>query len=115
MKPEKIQSQVVAKERDTLRAEVKSLRRHVVRMAESIDRHTAARGKFKALDIARPERRSKGDQIRVVFGDTHGSSLDAVAAAAFLADVQMLQPDEMIHLGDAVNCGGFLEIGRAHV
>lgn len=108
MKQNQLQLELVTRERDRLKAQVASLKSHAVKMAESIERHTRARGKFKTLNIAKPERRSKGDRIRVVFGDTHGSSLDTAAASAFLADVNMLQPDEMIHLGDAVNCGGFL-------
>lgn len=108
MKKNELQIELKDREIAKLKAENKSLKAHAVRLAGSIDRHTRAKGKFKALDICRPERRAAGDSIRVVYGDTHGSALDEAAAQAFLADVTLLHPNEMVHLGDAVNCGGFL-------
>jgi len=46
--------------------------------------------------------------IRVVFGDTHGSKSDPQAINAFLGDMEIIRPREMMCLGDLVDCGGFL-------
>jgi predicted phosphodiesterase len=52
--------------------------------------------------------RTKDSYVRVAFGDTHGSSIDLQAWGAFLDDVRMLAPREVVHLGDIVECGGWL-------
>jgi UDP-2,3-diacylglucosamine pyrophosphatase LpxH len=44
--------------------------------------------------------------IRVVVPDSHGSMIDKAAAAAFLADLKRLDPDEMVFLGDHIDAGG---------
>lgn len=44
--------------------------------------------------------------VRVVIPDTHGSHIDPVARAVFLADLAQLQPQEIVHLGDHTDCGG---------
>jgi predicted phosphodiesterase len=108
MKKNELEIELLTRKVAKLEGENRSLKSHAVRLAESIERHTKAKGKFKSLNLARPERRSEGDRIRIVLGDTHGSALDIRAAAACLTDVRMLKPDEIVHLGDFVNCGGFL-------
>lgn len=50
----------------------------------------------------------KSGFARVVVSDTHGAHLDPQAARAFLEDVEELQPREIIHLGDILDCGGWL-------
>ena len=45
---------------------------------------------------------------RVVFGDTHGCSLDPKAWSAMLQDIERLQPSSVIHGGDVLDCDGFL-------
>lgn len=45
---------------------------------------------------------------RVLIPDTHGAHIDPTAAAAFLADLDYLQPREVVWLGDHIDCGGFL-------
>jgi len=53
--------------------------------------------------------RSTNDQfIRVIIPDTHGCYLDHGAAAALFADLEILQPTEIVMLGDHLDCGGFL-------
>lgn len=44
--------------------------------------------------------------IRVVIPDSHGSQIDEKAAAAFLADLKFLAPDEIVLLGDHVDTAG---------
>jgi hypothetical protein len=45
---------------------------------------------------------------RVLIPDTHGAHIDPTAAAAFLGDLEYLQPREVVWLGDHLDCGGFL-------
>jgi predicted phosphodiesterase len=44
--------------------------------------------------------------VRVIVPDSHGSLIDKAAAAAFLEDLKTLDPDEMVMLGDHVDCAG---------
>lgn len=60
------------------------------------------------LPTQKPVAKLKGDIIRVVIPDTHGAKADTKALAAVIADVKALQPQEIILLGDHVDCGGFL-------
>lgn len=46
------------------------------------------------------------DITRVVVPDTHGAHVDTAALAALLADVKRLDPDEIVLLGDHLDCGG---------
>lgn len=50
----------------------------------------------------------KSDIVRVIFPDVHGSYQDKAAVAAFLADAKRIDPDELIGLGDIMDCGGYL-------
>jgi len=51
---------------------------------------------------------TKADRVRVSFGDVHGMRADAVAVRAMLADVQRLDPDEVVIGGDMIDCSGWL-------
>lgn len=52
--------------------------------------------------------RKKGrGTFRVICGDLHGSRMDRAAVDAFLADLPKWNPDEIVFLGDMVDCGGF--------
>lgn len=46
--------------------------------------------------------------VRVIASDLHGSVMDRPAVDAFLADVKLLSPDEIVLNGDIIECGGFL-------
>ncbi len=72
---------------------------------ERIDRLAVA--KF-SIPTQRQARTSKGCKVRLIVPDTHGSALDPMAASAMFADCERLKPQEIIHLGDAIDCGGFL-------
>src|SRR5688572_18961208 len=61
---------------------------------------------------AKARRRSKASFVRVIFGDVHGEHMDKPAVAAFLNDVEMLEPAEIICIGDLLDCGGFLSQHR---
>ena len=44
--------------------------------------------------------------IRVIVPDSHGLHIDVPARDAFLADVKLLYPQEVVLLGDHLDCGG---------
>jgi predicted phosphodiesterase len=46
------------------------------------------------------------DVTRVFIPDSHGAHIDPAAEAAFLADLKRLAPDEIVMLGDHLDCGG---------
>jgi len=45
---------------------------------------------------------------RIAIPDTHGSIADPQALQAFLADLELINPSEIVMLGDHLECGGFL-------
>lgn len=45
---------------------------------------------------------------RITIPDTHGCLVDPQAIAAFLHDLELVKPSEIIMLGDHLECGGFL-------
>ena len=45
---------------------------------------------------------------RVIVPDSHGSHIDQAAASAFLNDLELLRPRQVVMLGDHLDCGGFL-------
>jgi metallophosphoesterase superfamily enzyme len=49
-------------------------------------------------------------KIRVIIPDSHGNHIDHQARAAFLSDLKALQPDEIIGLGDHLDCGGVFNV-----
>lgn len=44
--------------------------------------------------------------IRVIIPDSHGEHIDPKAKRAFLDDLEKLRPDELIFLGDHLDCAG---------
>ena len=77
------------------------------KMAAALERQKGT-PKAKAPVPAKPSRRGKEDIVRVIIPDTHGAKVDHDALAACLGDIAALDPDEVILLGDHVDCGGFL-------
>lgn len=64
--------------------------------------------RYRLPKQSKPRTKKRGSFYRVAFGDTHGASLDPKAWKAFIGDMQRLQPTQLIHLGDIVDCGGWL-------
>lgn len=60
------------------------------------------------LQPEKARRRGKDDIVRVTFGDMHGCKMERKAVSALLADIRMLDPDEILLGGDMTDCGGFL-------
>lgn len=88
----------------SLSPRVKELEALVAKQAQQID--DLRRAKFR---IPAGRKRGRGKSyLRVVIPDTHGAYIDKQAAAAFLSDLEALKPAEIVHLGDGVDCGGFL-------
>lgn len=84
---------------------IKELEQQVERLSERIDRMRAA--KFY-LPIG-SRRKSKGKPFtRVLIPDSHGDHIDKEATAAFLQDLDILRPSEVVMLGDHLDCGAFL-------
>jgi len=44
--------------------------------------------------------------IRVIIPDSHGEHIDKAAESAFLADLKALRPEEIVMIGDHLDCGG---------
>lgn len=58
---------------------------------------------------AKPPAAKPKDEIRrVIVPDSHGNRIARHAAAAMLRDIKMIDPDEIVLLGDHLDCGGFL-------
>lgn len=49
---------------------------------------------------------SRKNLVRVIVPDSHGNHIDNAAAAALLTDMRQLSPDEVVLLGDHLDCGG---------
>jgi len=68
----------------------------------------ARKAKRGTIPKTSTRKRKKDDWVRVIITDTHGSKVDPAAFAAVMGDIKKLDPDEIIHLGDSIDCGGFL-------
>lgn len=77
---------------------------------EALEKQLAAEREAKCPVRLRPATRAKRGRelIRVVIPDSHGCFIDEAAAGAFLADLRSIDPDEIVMLGDHVDCSGFL-------
>lgn len=88
-------------------SEIAGLKRELEVARTALDAATKAR--TTKLPSAAPARRRSGtDVVRVIIPDTHGCLIDRKALAAMLSDIKLLDPQEIILLGDHVDCGGFL-------
>lgn len=96
----------LSSENDALKAAIKQKESY----AESLEKalKNARQAKRGKIPKATTRKRNKEDWVRVIITDTHGSKVDPEAFAAVLADIKRLDPDEIVHLGDSIDCGGFL-------
>jgi predicted phosphodiesterase len=85
--------------------ENKRLRLEVDRLAEALD---AARKSNLRIPERRPSKAAKGSFIRLILGDTHGSYAAWDAVNAMLGDAERMDVREVVHLGDGLECGGWL-------
>lgn len=66
---------------------------------------------LNARPVARapaPSKAVRENSVRVSFGDVHGMRQDKAAVSALMQDLKVLCPNEVVILGDMVDCGGFL-------
>lgn len=89
------------------REEVAGLRAQLDHATAQIERMEQSK-RAKIIVATPPRKRDTGDIVRVVIPDTHGAKADRIAIAAMLADIKALNPQEIILLGDHVDCGGHL-------
>jgi hypothetical protein len=86
---------------------IRELEQLVERQQEHIERLRKA--KFTLPTAKQSGKRNKSTPFLSVFvPDTHGAHIDKHAFRAFLDDLDILRPARVIHLGDAIDCGGFL-------
>jgi len=101
-----VRANLAEAELQNARLKIKSLEHDIAHLAQSAHRHKVARRAATFSGVG--GKTDKVEKLRVIFGDTHGSMIDRKSANSFLADVKILNPDEIIMLGDHVDCGGFL-------
>lgn len=89
------------------KAHVKAIAKELRLTQEALERALTTRAP-KLPPVKASPKRSKGDIVRVCIPDTHGAKVDKVALAAVMSDIKTLNPQEVILLGDHVDCGGFL-------
>lgn len=86
--------------------EILGLRKQLTQTVAALERAQGIRPvRYAAGSPRRPRR---GDVVRAIIPDTHGASVSPGALRALLADIKALAPQEIILLGDHVDCGGFL-------
>jgi len=104
---EKVATTPTAGQRELLglKEQLREAHRLIEQQAERIERMGKPRAKLPA---GKSPKRHKGSYLRVIVPDTHGSQCDPAAIAAFLGDVERLQPREIVMMGDHLDCGGFL-------
>lgn len=95
------------------KAEAEKLRRMVAALKKDRDDLLSEYQDFidaRSIEPFEPKDRSDAqeDWVRVSFGDTHGMLMDRPAVDAFLSDLAILNPDEIVIGGDHVECGGWL-------
>jgi predicted phosphodiesterase len=86
-------------------AEIKALRQRAERAEEAL---LEARQSRVRIPTGKPQRPSKGSFKRVIVPDSHGASIDPEACKAFLSDLEVIGPSEIVMLGDHLDCGGWL-------
>jgi hypothetical protein len=86
-------------------ARIKELESLVERQQAQIERMRAVKFKLPTGKVSL----GKGKAFtRVFVPDTHGAHIDPEAAKAFLSDLELLRPTEVIFMGDHLDCGGLL-------
>ena len=93
---------------------VSRLKAEIAQQKKSISHLTAALDRSRGVTLpprivtGKKRQRAASDRIRYIFGDMHGIMADRKVVSSVLSDIEQLEPDEIVLLGDMVNCGGFL-------
>jgi len=88
-------------------AEVAALKQQLDHAIAQIERMEKSK-RAKIILATPPRQRANGDIVRVVIPDTHGAKVQKAAVEAMFSDIKALNPQEIILLGDHVDCGGHL-------
>jgi len=96
-----------------LQSKLKEARREIAAIKKDRDQLLS---EFIDIRNARPvphapskkRRKAQLDTVRVVFGDLHGMRMDRQAVDALIKDIRTLDPDQIVMLGDMIECGGWL-------
>jgi len=75
---------------------------------ELLDEFTAYRNARQVPHAPARPRDVRAEKVRVIAGDLHGMRQDPAAVSAFLCDLKTLDPDEIVFLGDMLDCEGWL-------
>lgn len=102
-----LEQSAAADEVRRLREQLRSSEESNSKLAAALERARAT-PRAKAPVPAKSARSSGEELVRVVIPDTHGCKADQQALSACLGDVKSLSPDEIVLLGDHVDCGGLL-------
>jgi hypothetical protein len=89
-----------------MRREVEALRRDRNQLLEEFTDLRNARP--VPIFKTKPSKTEGQERVRVSAGDVHGMMMDRPAVEAFLADVRIWNPDEVVLGGDILECGGWL-------
>lgn len=88
-------------------SEVAALKQQLDHATAQIERMEKSK-RAKIIAATPPRKRDNGDVVRVVIPDTHGAKIAKAAVASMLSDIAALNPQEVVLLGDHVDCGGHL-------
>jgi hypothetical protein len=89
----------------------KRLIRNLERTIEELERQLLDTRQAKFTLPVGPRKKTRGKRrghCCVIIPDSHGSLIDPSACAAFLNDLEKINPAEIVMLGDHLECGGFL-------
>ena len=90
-----------------LKEELRASEASKAKIAAALERSRST-PKASKIKVSTPSRGRKDDLVRVIIPDTHGCKASPSAISAALGDIAHLDPDEIILLGDHVDCGGHL-------
>ncbi len=88
-----------------LRRELAAEKRRSAELARALDA-ASVRPKHAPTPVRPRRAKAAKHVVRVIVPDSHGLHIDLPARDAFLADVARLDPDEIVWLGDHLDCGG---------
>lgn len=89
-----------------LTREIGLLRAEKVRLLAALDQQQALNSHIRKPRKAHKPVAPGASFTRVIIPDSHGSHIDWAAANACLADIRILNPREIILIGDHLDCGG---------
>ena len=99
-------------ENNEMSERIKALEAENLLLSNRLEKLKASKAHPK-IKIGNGKGRKKGDFVRCLAGDIHGMKHDPAAVKAWLRDVKTVDPDEVVILGDYIDCGGFLSEYKA--